>query len=91
MVDYLVMIDKEELKKAIKRAQFISLLVYEVKIINNTSWVCMHLYTSKNNRKQSYLIAIHKMEENCNFENLYKLVISNLKGISNMDDNAIAT
>ena len=43
----LAQVEKEDMKEKIKDSNFIALSLDEVTRIDNTSWVCMHVYISK--------------------------------------------
>ncbi|KAH9291551.1 hypothetical protein KI387_043264, partial [Taxus chinensis] len=87
----LSLVEKEDLKLCVQQAKYISLSLDEVTAVDNTSWICIHVYTFANDIRTPHLLEIHKMTENYNSENIYKLVVSNLKDITGMDDYAIAT
>ena len=50
----------------------------------------MYVYTFQNNCRTPHLLNVYKMDKNCNVDNLYKLVVSNLKDFFGMDDYEIA-
>ncbi|KAH9323967.1 hypothetical protein KI387_043908 [Taxus chinensis] len=91
MAKCLSMIEKEDLKENVKKANFISLSIDEVTAVDNTAWVCIHIYTLENHIRTPHLLGVMKMVENCNAENLYKIVVSHLKDVAGMTDYEIAT
>lgn len=88
---FLSMIEKEDLKENVKKAKFISLSIDEVTGVDNTTQVCIHIYTLENHIRTPHLLGVMKMVENCNAENLHKIVVSHLKDIAGMTVNEIAT
>ncbi|KAH9316632.1 hypothetical protein KI387_025259, partial [Taxus chinensis] len=88
---FLSMIEKEDLKENIKKSKFISLSIDEVTLVDNTAWVCIHVYTLENHIRTPHLLSVMKMVEKCNAENLHKIVVSHLKDITGMIDYEIAT
>jgi len=72
---------EQDLKENVKYVAFISLLINEVTNVDNSSCICMHIYTSKDYSRKSYLLALHKMVEGCNVENIYNIFVSSLKSI----------
>ena len=60
-------------------------------VLDNTAWVCIHIYSLENHIRTPHLLGVMKMVENCNAENLYKIVVSHLKDVAGMTDYEIAT
>ena len=58
----------------------------DVTAIDNTSWVCMSIYTVNGHIRHSYLLEIQKMKNSSTAGNIYELVIKTLKEIGGMDD-----
>ena len=47
MESYLVEVEKKNVQERVKESKFISLSLDEVTAVDNTAWVCMHVYTIK--------------------------------------------
>ena len=90
MAKYLALIEKEHLVESVKKSRFISLSIDEVTTIDSTSWVYIHVYTFIEHCRKPHLLTVHRMKEACNIENLYNLVVNNLKEIANLTDVEIA-
>lgn len=41
----LALVEIDDLRKKVKKIKFISLSLDEVTTIDNTTWICMHVYT----------------------------------------------
>lgn len=59
MLKYLAIVEVEYLGEKVKRAQFISLSLEEMIIVDNTSWVCIHLYIVENHSHEPHLLIVH--------------------------------
>lgn len=59
-------------------------------MVDNTSLVCMHVYTIKEHVYQAHLLCVSKMRANSTTENLYLEVKKALNEIAGMDDLTIA-
>ena len=59
-------------------------------MVDNTTWVCMHVYTVKYHVRQANLLCVHKMRANSAAKKLYLEVKKDLNEISAMDDLRIA-
>ena len=76
------------MKEKIKYSNFISLSLDEVTTIDNTSWVCMHVYTVNDLCHQPFLLSIAKLNCSATAENLYELLKTTLiecGGLDNME------
>jgi len=82
MAKYLALVKKEDLVENVKKSRFISLSIHEVTMVDNTSWVCIHVYIFIKHVIQPHLLTIHRIKEACNSKNL---VVNNLKEIANLD------
>ena len=58
---YLAQVEIEDMKESIKNSNFIALSLDEVTAIDNTSWVCMHVYTINNHFHQPFLLSVAKL------------------------------
>ena len=74
------------MKEKIKRSNFIALSLDEVTSIDNTFWVCMHVYTVNNLFCQSFLLSVAKLNCSVIIENLYDLLKSTLIDCGGMDN-----
>lgn len=59
-------------------------------MVDNTAWVCMHVYTVKDHVRQANILCVHKMRANSTAENLYLEVKKALNEIFGIDDLTIA-
>lgn len=50
-------VEKEDVKAKIKESNFIAVSLHEVTTIDNTSWICMHVYTIHNHVCQPLLLS----------------------------------
>ena len=69
MASYLAEVEKKNVQERVKESKFISLSLDEVTMLDNTSWVCMHVYTVKDPVHQANLLCVHKMRANSTIEN----------------------
>ena len=81
---------KKDMKEKIKDLNFIALSLDEVTPIDNTSWVCMHVYTTNNLFCQPFLLSIAELNCSAIVENLYDLLKSTLIDCGGMDNMEIA-
>ena len=58
---YLSQVEKDDMKKKIAIATFLSQSLDEVTDIDNTSWICMSIYMVNFHITHSYLFGIQKM------------------------------
>ena len=58
---YLVQVEKDDMKENIANATFLSLSLDEVTANDNTSWICMSIYMVNDHIRHSYLLGIQKM------------------------------
>eukprot|EP01018_Ginkgo_biloba_P020839 Gb_12925 [translate_table: standard] len=87
---YLAQVEMEDLLEKIQNSIFLALSLDEVTAIDNTSWVCMNIYTVEGHIRKAHLLAIHKMQVNSSAESLFEVVIKNLKDIGGMSNAMIA-
>ena len=73
------------MKEKIKDSNFIALSLDEVIAIDNTSWVCMHVYTINNLCRQPLILSIVKLNCSVITENLYELLKSTLIECGGLD------
>ena len=76
------------MKEKIKHSNFISLSLDEVTTIDNTYWVCMHVYTINNLFCQPFLLSIAKLNHSATTKNLYEFLKTTLiesRGLDNME------
>ena len=78
------------MKEKIKQSHFIALSLDEVTIIDNTFWVCMHVYTVNNLFRQPSLLSIAKLNYGVTTKKLYDLLKSTLIDYGGMDNMEIA-
>ena len=78
------------MKEKIKDSNFIALSLDEVTIIDNTSWVCMHVYTINNLCHQPFLLSVAKLNRSATTENLYELLKNALIECRGLDSMEIA-
>ena len=64
----------------------IALSLDEVKTIDNTSWICMHVYTVRNFVRQPTLLTVVKMKDNSMVENIFEVVKSSLIEYGGIDE-----
>ena len=83
-------VEKQNVQERVKESKFISLSLDEVTAVDNTAWVCMHVYTVKDHVRQANLLCVRKMRANSTAENLYLEVKKALNEIAGMDDLTIA-
>ena len=79
-------VEIEDVQRKIKESTFIALSLDEVTTIDNTSWVCIHVYTVQNNVRQPHLLYVTKLRDNATAETLFQLVKSNLIEYGAMDE-----
>ena len=70
--------EKEDIKAKFKKSNFIALSLDELTAIDNTSWICMHVYTICNFVCQPNLLMIVKMRDNSMAKNIFEVVKSSL-------------
>ena len=87
---YLADVVKENIKAKIKESNFITLSLDEVTAIDNTSWICMHVYIACNFVHQPNLITIVKMKDNSMTKNIFEVVKSSLIEYGGIDEMTIA-
>lgn len=75
---------------SLKESNSISLSIDQVAVVDNTAWVCMHVYTIKEHVRRAHLLYVHKMRGNSTIENLYLEVKKALNEIVGMDNLTIA-
>ena len=76
------------MKKSIEDSNFIALSLDEVTKIDNTSWVCMHVYTINNLCCQPFLLSVAKLNRSATAKNLYELLKATLiesRGLDSME------
>ena len=78
------------MKESIKDSNFIALSLDEVTTIDNTSWVCMHVYTINDICHQPFLLSVAKLNCNAIVENLYELLKTTLIESGGLDSMEIA-
>ena len=78
------------MKESIKNSNFIALSLDEVTTIDNTSWVCMHVYTVNNLCHQLFLLSVAKLNHSVTTENLYELLKTTLIEFGGLDSMEIA-
>ena len=78
------------MKEKIKDSNFIALSLDEVTTIDNTSWVCMHVYTVNNFFRQPFLLFVAKLNRSATTENLYELLKTTLIESGGLDSMEIA-
>lgn len=83
-------VDKEDVKEKIRESNFIAFSLDEVMAVENTSWVCMHVYTVQNHSRQLHLLSVAKMKESVTTENLFQLVKRSLIEYGGMNDITVA-
>ena len=83
-------VKKEDMKESIKDLNFIALSLDEVIAIDNTSWVCMHVYTVNNLCRQPFLLFVAKLNSSATTENLYELLKTTLIESGGLDSMEIA-
>lgn len=70
---YLAKVEKEDIKEKIKESTFIAVSLDEFTTVDNTSWICMCVYTIDNIFRQPLLLSVSKMEPSENAKNIYEL------------------
>ncbi len=71
-----------------KHSNFIALSLDELIAIDNTSWVCMHVYTVTNLCRQPFLLSVAKLNCSAIAENLYELLKNTViesRGLDSME------
>jgi hypothetical protein len=56
-------------------ASFITINVNEVKAINNTQWLSIHLYVVQNWKRIPILICVETIRTSATFDNIYALML----------------
>lgn len=87
---YMSEVIKEDLREIVNRSQFISLSLDEVTAIDNTSWVCIHVYVVDKHVRNENFIGIFKLQVNANAENIFELVTKSMKDSLGMTSMEIA-
>ena len=78
------------MKESIKNSNFIALSLDEVIAIDNTSWVCMHVYTVNDLFHQPFLLSIATLNCSETAKNLYELLKTTLIDSGGLDSMEIA-
>jgi len=87
---YMSEVIKEDLREIVNRSQFISLSLDEVTVIDNTSWVCIHVYVVDKHVRNENFLGIFKLQVNANAENIFELVTKSMKDSLGMTSMVIA-
>ena len=78
------------MNEKIKHSNYIALSLDEVTTIDNTSWVCMHVYTINDLCRQPFILSIAKLDCSAIATKLYELLKSTLIDCGGMDIMEIA-
>lgn len=89
LVSCLAKVEINDLRERVKESNYIALFLEEVTTMDNTSWMCMHVYTIHNHVLHPHLIGVVKMEENT-MQSMYDLAKKSLNEIAGMDDFTIS-